>query len=82
MYMDVIRPGVNHGDGVIPVTGLAVSPLLPLSSLLSPSRHTQSQENAAGNQGQENEDRAHRNDGDYVPGRHEIIQDVLDVRQI
>lgn len=76
MYMDVIRPGVNHGDGVIPVTGLVVSPLLPLSSLLSPSRHTQSQENAAGNQGQENEDRAHRNDGDYVPGRHEIIQDV------
>lgn len=76
MHVYVIGPGVYHGDGVILVPVLTVSPFPPLSSLLPPPRHAQPQEDTTGNHGQEDEDRAHGNDGDYVPGGHELVQDV------
>lgn len=76
--MDILGPGVHDGDRAlaVPVGTPALflfsghPPLLPLP------HHAQTQQNATGNQGQEDEDCTHRDDGDDVSALHEALQDI------
>ena len=78
VYMDILGPGVHDGDRAlaVPVGTPALllfsghPPLLPLP------HHAQTQQNATGNQGQEDEDCTHRDDGDDVSALHEALQDI------